>query len=114
MLDVNLVDSLLRGPVVHNVGDEVVGAPVGVLLLDLGREELGELDALDGEVDDGGVLLEVEGVLRESLEVEDDVGRQLGDLELLQEVVLVRLVLLLRLAVELGQDVEQRNLKSAI
>ena len=111
MEDVHLVDSLLGRAVVHDVRDEIVGALVGVLLLDLGREKLGELDALDGEVDDGGVLLEVEGVLREPLEVEDDVGRQLGDLELLQEVVLVRLVLLLRLAVELGQDVEQRNLK---
>ena len=35
-------------------------------------EKIAELDALDGKVDDGWVLLHKEGVLRESFDVQDD------------------------------------------
>ena len=96
---------------VNDVGHEIVRPALRVFLLQLGGEQVAELDRLDGEVDDGRVLLDVEGVLREALYVEDDVGREPRDLELLEQVVLVGLVLLLGLAVELGQDVVQADLR---
>jgi hypothetical protein len=41
-------------------------------LLYLFCKEVAELDTLDGEVDNGRVLLHKEGVLREPLDVQDD------------------------------------------
>lgn len=48
----------------------------------------------DGEIDNGGVLLHKEVVLGEALDAEDQIGRQLHQLEPLQEVLLVGFVLL--------------------
>lgn len=107
---VQLVCPLLGISLVHNVCHEIVLAAVRILGLEPGRQQLAKLDRLYGEVYDGRVLLHVEGVFGEALDVEDDVGREARDLKLLQEVVLVRLVLLLGLAVELGQDVVQTHL----
>ena len=109
--NVQLVGPSFRLPFVDDVSHEVVRPALGVFLLQLRGEQVAELDRLDGKVDDGRVLLDVEGVLREALYVEDDVGREPRDLELLEQVVLVGLVLLLRLAVELGQDVVQAYLR---
>ena len=110
MLYVRLVGSLGWRPLVHQVGHEIVAAAPLVLFPHLGSQEVAELDGLNGEVDDGGILLHVKGVLGEALDVEDDVGRQSDELELLEEVVLVRLVLLLSLTVELGKDVKEGHL----
>ena len=98
-------------PLVNHVGHEIVRSALRIFLLQLRGEQVAKLDRLDGKVDDRRVLLHVEGVLRESLYVQDDVGREPGDLELLEQIVLVRLVLLLGLAVEFRQDVVQANLR---
>ena len=109
--NVQLVGPSFGLSLVNHIGHEIVRSALRVFLLQLGGEQVAELDRLDGKVDDGRVLLDVEGVLREALDVEDDVGREPRDLELLEQVVLVGLVLLLRLAVELGQDVVQADLR---
>lgn len=48
----------------------------------------------DGEVDDGWVLLHKKIVLGEPLDAEDEVRRQLGELEALQEILLVGFIFL--------------------
>lgn len=73
VLYVRLVGALLGGALVHDVGHQVVGPSVRVLVLELGGEEVAELDRADGEVDDGRVLLSVEAVLGEALDAQDDV-----------------------------------------
>ena len=88
-----------------HIRDQIVR---GALMLSshLGREQLTELYPLHREVDDGRVLLEDEEVLREPLEVEDDVRRQQRELESAHRRELGRLVLLLDDAVELVEDGE--------
>ena len=98
-------------PLVNHVGHEIVRSALRIFLLQLRGEQVAKLDRLDGKVNDRRVLLHVEGVLGEALYVQDDVGREPGDLELLEQIVLVRLVLLLGLAVEFRQDVVQADLR---
>lgn len=101
----DFVLSILGLSFVHDVGDQVVGGALRILDLDVRPEKISELDSADGKVDDGRVLLNVESVLSEPHDVENDVGRQLGDLELLEKIFFVRVVLALGLAVELGQKI---------
>lgn len=105
-----LVGAVVGTALVDDIGDKVVcswqalflaiAAAVGVV------KEVPELDGFDGEVDDGGIFFHVKSVLGEPLEVQYNEGGQLGDVELLDEVFLVRFVLLLRFPVELCQQVE--------
>lgn len=55
---------------------------------------ISEGDSRDREVHNGGVLLHKEVILGESLDAEDEVGWQFGQLEPLKEVFLVCFVLL--------------------
>lgn len=48
----------------------------------------------DGEVDNGGVLLHKEVVLGEPLDAEDEIGRQLEQLEPFEEILFVGFILL--------------------
>lgn len=99
-----------RLALVHHVGDKIVDVCVVALRP---RHQLAQVDVLDGEVDDGGVLLDEKGVLGEALDVQDQVRGQGGQLEPLERRVLVGAVLLLAGAVELGQDREQGHLHGA-
>ena len=63
---------------VNDVSDEVVGRALGVLDLHLRLEHVAELDAADREVDDRGVLFDVERVLREPNDINIFMNRETG------------------------------------
>lgn len=63
-----------------------------------------EAHSRDGEVDDGGVLLHKEVILGESFDAKDEVRRQFGQLEPLEEVLLVGFVLLRGHETEAAED----------
>lgn len=97
---------------VNYIGNEVID--VGALSLGGGcrsSNQVTQVDVFYREVDDGGVLLNKEGVFGESLDVQDEVGGQGGELKALECRVLVRPVFLLAGPIELGQDREERNLQ---
>lgn len=66
--------------------------------------------ALDGEVDNGWVLLDKEVVLGKALEVQHEVLWQLEQLKLADEDVFVCLELVLAHAVKLVEQLKQRHL----
>lgn len=65
----NFVFSVCGLSFMNDVGDEVVSGALRVLDLHFRLEHVAELDTADREVDDRGVLLNVERVLREPKEI---------------------------------------------
>lgn len=74
-------------------------------------KQLTKIDTLDGEIDDGWILLQREDVLHDALHEENEIGREALEAEATHGGVTVRLVLLLCDAVELGQEGGERHLR---
>ena len=77
-------------------------------------EQVTELDSFHRKVDNGWVFLHEESVLCESFDEQDNKLGQANQFELFQKIILISFIFLLRLTVELGENVVQRDLRDDV
>lgn len=113
MEDVETIGAFVRISIMDNVANKVIDR-FGLFVAFLRRQEVREIQILDREVDDRRVLLLEESVLREALDVENQILWHPCEMEATQEGVSVRAVLLLSHTVESGQKITQRDLRDDV
>ena len=96
---------------VDDIGYQIVTCAGSLILfLGLGSQKISKVNTLDGKVDNSWILLHKESVFGEALHIQNDEGRQSSQFELPDDVILVRLVLLLRFTIKLVEQREQADL----